>query len=217
MTTTSSLGEGYDDAVRAVFRPGPNPSPSGKLRVANLYSGTGSIAQVAVEAGMEVTYAHDPGATKRTKDAFERKIGQVVNDAELPNFAEIPAFDLILAELSRDNAESVLSFVMRFLRVRRPDTFVLVGPVGDNDQALATIAREKVVGLGYEIASGSDMLLGIYEPKEKDEPVVVGLLYLDPIRVPVLSSDDPATDRRATMLKTVLERLVEAFPPPKSR
>ena len=182
-----------------------------------MFSGTGSIAQVAVEAGMEVTYAHDPGATKRTRDAYERKIGQVVNDAELPNFAEMPAFDLVLAELPKDNIEGALAFVMRFLRVRRPDTFVLVGPVGDSDQALTTLAREKIVGLGYEIASGSDMLLGIYEHKEKDEPVVVGLLYLDPIRVPVLSSDDPAQGRSATMLKTVLERLVEAFPPPSRR
>ena len=106
----------------------------------------------------------------------------------------------------------MLSFVMRFLRVRRPVTFLLVGPVEDNDQALVRLVREKVTGPSYEVASGADTLLGIYEPSEKDAPVVGGLLYLDPIRIPVLTSDEPVKDRKAPKIKTVLERIVEVLP-----
>ena len=54
------------------------------------------------------------------------------------------------------------------LAMRRPDTFVLVGPVEDNESALITLIREKVRGLGYQVASGADALPGIYEPTEMD-------------------------------------------------
>lgn len=217
MTTESPLGEGFDNAVRATFRPTPEPSPSGKLRVANLFGGPGLSAQVAQETdGMEIVYAHHPDVNSRTKSAYTRRIGLEPLDARLPDFETVPAFDVVLAELPKESIEDALSFVLRFLRVRRPDTFVLVGPMEDNEQALVTLVREKVRGLGYQVASGADTLLGIYEPTGKDAPVVIGLLYLDPIRIPVLASDDPARGRSASMLKTALERIVEAFPHPPS-
>ena len=216
MTTDSPLGEGFDNAVRATFRPTPEQSPSGKLRVANLFCTNSILAQTAVDTGMEIVYAHDPGAKRRVRTAYANRIGIEPDDAPLPDFETIPAFDLVLAELPKDGIEDALSFVLRFLRVRRPDTFVLTGPVEDNERVLATLVREKVQGLGYQVASGADTLLGIYEPTEKESPLVVGLHYLDPIRIPVLTSDEPARGRSASMLKTVLERIVEAFPHPPS-
>ena len=216
MTTGKPFDEGFDELTRAVFRPGPNPSPSGQLRVANLYSGDGFIAQVAVEAGMEVSYAHDPGARSRTRTAYEKKIGLVVNDAELPNFAHIPAFDLVLAELPKGKVDEALAFVMRFLRVRRPATFVLVGPLETNEHALVTLVREQVKELRYEVAAGADTLLGVYEPNVRDTPIAIGLLHLDPVYIPALSSEESVTEKRPVMLRTVLERIALAFPPPTS-
>ena len=212
MTTESPLGEGFDNAVRATFRPTPEASPSGRLRVANLFCGDGLLGQVAEEVGMKVVYAHDPGGERRTRTAYARRIGLEPQNSRLPDFETIPPFDVVLVELPRDGIEDALSFVLRFLRVRRPDTFVLVGPVEDNEQALVTLVREKVQSLGYQVASGADTLLGIYEPVEKDAPLVVGLYMLDPIHIPVLTSDEPERGRSASMLKTVLERIVEAFP-----
>ena len=165
---------------------------------------------------MEIVYAHHPNINQRTRTTYVRRIGLEPLDATLPDFETIPDFDVVLAELPKESIEEALSFVLRFLRVRRPDTFVLVGPMEDNEQALVTLVREKVRGLGYQVASGTDTLLGIYEPTGKDAPVVIGLLYLDPVRIPVLASDDPARGRSASMLKTALERIVEAFPHPPS-
>ena len=217
MATNNPLDEGFDDAVRATFRPTqPLLSPSGKLRVANLFCGTGTLSQAAIEAGMEVVYAHDPN--KRVRAFYERKIRLVPDDGELPDFSTIPAFDIVLATLPKDGIEDALSFVLRYLRVRRPDTFVLVGPIEDNEQALVTLVREKTQSLGYQVASGADTLLGIYEPSTKVEaPVVIGLYLLDPIRIPVLASDDPVQGKSASMIRTVLSQIAEAFRPPPSR
>ena len=209
MTTESSLGEGFDDAVRAVFRPRPNPSPSGKLRVANLFCGTGSLSQTAQEAGMEIVYAHE--TNRRARTTYTKKIGLEPATGELPNFSTIPAFDVVLASLPKDDVEGALGFVLRFLRVRRPDTFVLVGPPDADEQALATLVREKTQTLGYQVASGGDALLGVYEPRAKDVPVAVGLLYLNPTSIPVLGSDEAEMNSDSTMVRVILEHIVLAF------
>ena len=174
------------------------------------------MSQAAREAGMEVVYAHDPN--KRARTVYEKKIGLAPDENAIPNFENIPAFDIVLASLPKDDIEGAIGFVLRYLRVRRPDTFVLVGPIEDNEQALVTLVREKTQSLGYQVASGADTLLGIYEPgARKEAPVVVGLYLLDPIRIPVLTSGDPVKGRSASMIRTVLSQIIEAFPPPPSR
>ena len=90
MATGQPFDEGFDETVRAVFRPGPNPSPSGKLRVANLFCGAGSLSQAAQEAGMEITYAHDSNSNRRTRAAYAREFGIAPDHGELPDFATIP-------------------------------------------------------------------------------------------------------------------------------
>ena len=217
MTTNQPLDEGFDNAVRAVMRPAQPPSsPSGRLRVANLFCGTGALGQTAQEAGMEVVYAHD--TNNRARTAYAKKIGLEPDGEKLPDFTTIPAFDVVLATLPKDGIEDALSFVLRYLRVRRPDTFVLVGPSDMDEQAMATPVREKVLPLGYQVASGADTLLGIYEPTAKAEaPVVIGLYLLDPIRISVLASDEPVQGKSASMIRTVLNQVVEAFPPPSRR
>ena len=217
MATNQPPDEGFDNAVRAVMRPAqPATSPSGRLRVANLFCGTGALGLTAQEAGMEVVYAHD--TNNRARTAYTKKIGLEPDGEKLPDFTTIPAFDVVLATLPKDGIEDALSFVLRYLRVRRPDTFVLVGPIEDNEQALVTLVREKVSGQGYQVASGADTLLGIYEPgARKEAPVVVGLYLLDPIRIPVLASDEPVQGKSASMIRTVLNRVVEAFPAPSQR
>ena len=217
MTTNNPLDEGFDDAVRVVMRPvQPVTSPSGRLRVANLFCGTGILSLTAQQAGMEIVYAHDTNAKART--AYAKKIGLEPDGEKLPDFNIIPAFDVVLATLPKDGIEDALLFVLRYLRVRRPDTFVLVGPSDVNEQAVATLVREKVSPLGYQVASGADTLLGIYEPTAKAEAsVVIGLYLLDPIRIPVLASDNPVQGESASMIRTVLSQVVEAFPPPSRR
>ena len=218
MATGQPFDEGYDNAIRAVMRP-TQPPLSGKLRVADLFCGTGSLGQVAKEAGMEIVYAHDPGGKQKNKNHLYEEVRAGATRLTIARLhRRYHPFDIVLAELPKDDIEEALSFVLRFLRVRRPDTFVLVGPVGENEDALVTYVREKTQPLGYQIASSADTLLGIYEPGEKkDTPVVIGLFYLDPIRIPVLTSDETERSRSASTIKAVLDIIVETFTPPPSR
>ena len=217
MTTEDSLGEGFEDAVRNVLGPvapeTTNRPPSGKLRVANLFYGAGTLTQAAIDAGMEVVYAHDPWGTEKTKNAYGKKFGLTPYNTELPNFQEIPRYDVVVGELREETIEEELRFVLRFLRARRPDAFVLVGPKDVNEQALATIVRERITGLGYVVASGGEALLGVYEPRPgRDAPVAVGLWYFDPIRLPVLGFEEPVRSRSASMIKVILAQIVKTFP-----
>ena len=214
MTTNQPPDEGFDNAVRAVMRPtGPPSSPSGKLRVVNLYCGTGALSQAAIEVGMELVYAHDP--VRKSQATYARKFGLEPDGNELPDFSTVPAFDILLGTLPKENVEVALAFVLRYLRVRRPDTFVLVGHADADEQGLTVLVREKTQGLGYEIASGGNTLLGVYEARAEEEPLVVGMHYLYPIHLSVLadarSGGAPVDD--GSMIKAVLERIVQAFPP----
>ena len=53
----------------------------------------------------------------------------------------------------------------------------------------------------FRLPSGADTLLGIYEPgARKEAPVVVGLYLFNPIRIPVLTSDEPVQGKSASMI-----------------
>ena len=214
MTTESPLGEGFDNAVRAALRPTTPSSSSGKLRVANLFCGAGGLSLAAQEAGMEVVYAHD--MNKRARTAYTKRIGlEPDNRGKMIDFSDIPVFDLVIATLSKGNIKDGIEFLLRFLRVRRPNTFILVGPIGENEQVLTTLAREKTQSLGYEVASAGDALLGVYAPNfEQDDPVVAGLLYLDPIALPLLAEikmDNNEPEKSPSSVGTMLRLISRAF------
>ena len=99
--------------------------------------------------------------------------------------------------------------------MRRPDTFLLVGHKDIDEQDLTTLVKERTKELGYEVASGGNTLLGVYEARAEEEPLVVGMHYLYPIHLPFLanarSGGAPVDD--SSTIKAVLQRIVQAFPP----
>jgi hypothetical protein len=102
--------------------------PTATPRVADLYSG-GAITEAVQREGLDLVYRHDPG------------------DQAMPDFDAIPDFEVLTATLPQDSLVEARERVIRFLRVRRPWVFVLVG--GD-DETLWRI-QDWTDRLGYRI------------------------------------------------------------------
>ena len=139
----------FDDMVDALLRPVP-PPPSATLRVADLYCGNGELGQAARDAGLEVVYTYEPGGVTEHLD-----------------FGIIPPFDFLTATMpsTNDMREEALEFVLRFLRVRRPDTFLLMSEHLNGDGAgFIRLVRNKTRRLGYRVSparNGHDFVVGV--------------------------------------------------------
>ena len=101
-----------------LLRPEPRTKPTAILRVADLYSGGAITRAVEAEDSLALSYRHDPS---------DRMI--------MLDFDTIPDFEVLTAtlppvEMSDAHAEAREN-VLRFLRVRRPWVFVLMG--GDDE------------------------------------------------------------------------------------
>ena len=113
-----------------LLRPEPLTHPSAILRVADLYSG-GPITRAIERESLALVYRHDP------------------NDTTRPDFDTIPDFEILTvtlppAEPPDDALVEARDRVLRFLRVRRPWVFILIG--GDEPPPSF---REWTDALGY--------------------------------------------------------------------
>ena len=144
---TEHLRDKLRRAARAISAPIP-PEPSATLRVAVLYSGDGRLGQAAEEAGLDVVYSHDP----ETHDDYL-------------DFDDIPIFDLVTATVG-DRREDVLQFALRFLRIRRPVSFLLTGAAirPDAEAQFLRATQDKTRRLGYRVfgsgVGGQTFLVG---------------------------------------------------------
>ena len=129
--------EQFDDIIDALLRPTP-PPPSATLRVADLYSGDGRLGRAAEGAGFDVVYRSEPDSARGLLD-----------------FDDIPPFDIVTANMpDADNErEDALEFVLRFLRVRRPETFLMMGTGWATDGVVFTkLVKDKTRRLGYLVS-----------------------------------------------------------------
>ena len=147
-----------------LLKPESKAPASATYRVADLYSGTGQISVAIREAGLDVVYQHDP------------------NDDKNPDFSDIPAFDILTATLP-DNKSSALGRTLRFLRVRRPWAFLLVGD--EEDAEFLWRLQDRTYRLGYEInrtnRDGLSFLIGTLGrdmPINDDESLIDRLVRL---------------------------------------
>ena len=138
----------FGDAVQAVARPGAPLLPD-VLRVADLYCGDGTLGRAARSAGLEVVCAEEPDAQAR-RDANGVRVEPVRRRLD---FDRIPAFNILLASVSPAGA---FDHALRFIRVRRPQAFVLMGR---GDDAFLRAVREKTRRLGYEVRA-RDVVVG---------------------------------------------------------
>ena len=139
----------FADITNAIFRPVPPPQ-SATLRVADLYCGDGELGRAAQDAGLEIVYTRDPDSMTENLD-----------------FEAIPPFDFLTATMpsTPDGREEALGFVLRFLRVRRPETFLLMGEHLNGDGAgFIRLVRGKTRRLGYRVnpaKNGHDFTIGV--------------------------------------------------------
>ena len=91
----------------------PKPAPSATIRVAEFHFGGEGLAQAIEAAKMDVVSSLD--ATR-----------------EIPDFDEMPAFDIVVASAPADaNVWAVTDYVLRFVRVRRPVGLLVLGCTGE--------------------------------------------------------------------------------------
>lgn len=132
MTTNGEFGQ----LVRAIMT---NTSESATPQVAVLHSGDGRDW----ETGLEVVYTQD------------------LSEHRLPEFDDIPWFDLLIAEMP-DPVGSGPDMVLRFLRVRRPAFVILT------QRALGRAFYQEARRLGYEVNNTRNgVVLGTLEPMER--------------------------------------------------
>ena len=177
MTTRepSPLGEDFDRTVRNLFRPiSPTPPPSGRLRMAVLYSADFGLTESLKDVGLEVVYDCQP------------------ESAGIPDFEQIPEFDLLIVEMFQTGYKwrTVFRYAMRFLRVRRPFVFIVAVGERPSDELLAHV-REQTGPLGY--TAGAD-----------DTGLILGGTGIDPFAWPTLSLSELTAD---AVLKGVAEYL----------
>jgi hypothetical protein len=153
---------GRFDEMLDTFLLKPESTPSATYRVADLYSGTGEISEAVREVGLDVVWRHQP------------------DDRDNPDFAQIPDFDILTATLP-DDQRAGLERALRFLRVRRPWAFVLVGE--EEDAEFLWRLQDKTHRLGYEInrTSGDGLAfligtLGRDLPVPSDDPLRESLI-----------------------------------------
>lgn len=120
-------------------------SPSATVRVAEVHFGDRSLAPAIEAAGMEVAASLD-------------------GKRERPDFDVMPEFDLVVASVpdSPDEWEESVRFIMRFLRVRRPEAFVILGCMEDILKDSMDSVSEPY---GYEVSQsrkdGIDFIAGL--------------------------------------------------------
>ena len=169
----------FKDAVASVFMPAP-PTPSDTLRVADLFCGTGELGLAAKNAGLSVVYAEEPDADAR--QIYAASIG-VTPQGIAANivFDQIPSFDILMASLPDAETERVKAFsrALRFLRIRRPDAFVLMGDAQHAGDKFLKLVQDKTQRMGYT-ATRVAIVPGMSLSEEENLTFVVGTLGARP-------------------------------------
>ena len=151
------FNEDFLNTVDAVLT--TSASPSATLRVADLHYGTRSLGWAIEEDGTEVVYTQD-------------------GKAGLPDFQNIPTFDLVVVNMPRDPDElaDALEFALRFLRVRQPAAFILVG-LAEGTEFPQPVADE-LARRSYRtsVEDGSAFVGTLDGPSTPEVRVVVGRL-----------------------------------------
>ena len=130
---SDNLPDSFAETVDALMR--PTPPPSATIRVADLFSGDGGLGSAAESAGFDIVY-RDTAMVR-------------------PNFGNMPPFDIVTANMpdGDDERKDALRFVMRFLSVRRPETFLMMGRGWNTDgAAFLRDVRSETRPLGYAVS-----------------------------------------------------------------
>ncbi|MCY4366495.1 MAG: hypothetical protein OXE17_09770 [Chloroflexi bacterium] len=129
----------------------PTPTPSATIRVAEFHFGGGSLVRAIEAAGIDVVASLDASQ-------------------QIPNFDTMGEFDIVLADVSEEGEySSAVQFLLRFLFVRRPPAFVVLG---SNDEAFCLALVGASRPYGYEVSRGGGdfpFIAGVSEREPEEE------------------------------------------------
>ena len=160
---TDGLPEDFPRIMNQVFR--PMPTPGDTVRVAHIFCGKGEHSQIAREVGLDLVYAEEPD--EEARKVFAGNLGLIPqNIAKAIDFKQMPDFDVLLVSLPEGERENAISYALRFLHIRRPRVFLMVGDGEGQEEALALVEKG-TEPMHYAAAAGS---------REKGQFYVVGTL-----------------------------------------
>ena len=188
---SDNLPDQFTNIVDSLMRPAP-PPPSATIRVADLFSADGGLGRAAEGAGFAVVY----------RDTVMKR----------PNFGSIPPFDIVTANMPDGDNErtDALEFVMRFLGVRKPETFLMMGRGWNTDgAAFLRDVRNETRPLGYTVTkTGIDNVV--------QHGFIIGALRAPRVSLPTEIDERPtprgsrrnARSQPALPLPPVVERIL---------
>lgn len=124
----------------------PRPSPSATIRVAEFHFGEGRLTPAIEAAGMEV-------------------VANLDARSELPDFTAMPEFDLVVTDAPKESDfSSTIQYLLRFLRVRRPPAFAILGITDEKLKAgIASASRPHRYEVAISKQDGLDFIAGVSE------------------------------------------------------
>ena len=144
------------DTLRAMARPTTSPASDGIPRVALLYADLGDFDRA--DAKLSVVYRH------QTTDT------QSLIGADIASHDLIPPFDVLCVNLPNSQENDALSFALRFLRVRRPEMFLLLSVNQELLQAdeFLHMVRDRTHVLGYRVYGNDHVVVGMLGHPDPD-------------------------------------------------
>ena len=165
--TTGNLPEDFPRFLNQVFRPMPT-APSDTVRVAHIFCGKGEHSQTANEAGLNVVYAEEPDA--ETRDVYADNLGLTPQKiSRAIDFKQVPPFDVLLVSLPESEGEKAISYALRFLHIRRPRVFLMIGDGEGQEEALGQVEKGTdpmgyAVDLAGSVNGGQFFMVGTLSP-----------------------------------------------------
>ena len=163
------------------------PATDGFLRCADLYCGDGDMADAAIAAGLEVSYAYDPGLDASARAEYLDRFGiEPFDGITHQSVMSAPDFHVLLLRLGPDaltipeqpprtkirKFEPPVKHAMQFLYVRKPVGFLMAGedlPDGLFEDVLNTISEEVIrwrYTLDHRTWGRSSAIMGVIYPNE---------------------------------------------------
>ena len=207
MTTENKTGA--TEVVMPESETTDTDSPPRKLRAANLFCGVGLLATAARSAGMDVVYVHDINASYR--DSYAKRFGVRPAEGMGIYFPDVPKFDVLLATTTKRNLRTETRLIMKFLRGRRPETFIIVGPQAADERDQTRLFKLETQDLHYGVKGATKILKDIYQPLLGERPVTVGTYHLDPAAIPVLSSGELTEGDELTVVNAMLRQVAGMY------
>ena len=124
----------------------PRPSPSATIRVAEFHFGEGRLTPAIEAAGMTV-------------------VADLDARSELPDFTTMSEFDLVVTDAPEESDfSSTIQYLLRFLRVRRPPAFAILGITDEKLKAgIESASRPHRYEVAISRQDGLDFIAGVSE------------------------------------------------------